>query len=350
MMALETFRFERLMHPGLIWLWAAVAALFLAEVSARAPGLMRVSTGETLARIRGRGAGWFRYLPAAIRALGLGLLVVALARPMKDLEPRRDTADVIDIMLCVDVSGSMQAMDFVEGGERRDRLSVTKEAVRDFLRNRTEHDEDRFGVDRIGLVVYAGYAWTQCPLTLDYGMLERELERAHIDETDPKKQGTAIGSALGLAVGKLGKSEAESKVIVLLTDGRHNRGELDPLTAALFAKDFGIRVYTIGAGSGGQALVRRKGLLGDTMVPMNLPIDIETLVQIAETTGGRFYRATDTASLQGAYREIDQLETTEIEITDAVDYKEGFVPWAALGTASLLASVFSRRLWFEAIP
>jgi Ca-activated chloride channel family protein len=200
------------------------------------------------------------------------------------------------------------------------------------------------------LVLYAGYAWTQCPLTLDYGMLERELDIARIDEQDRQKQGTAIGSAIGLAVSKLRKSEAESKVIILLTDGRHNRGELDPITAAQFAKDYNIRIYTIGAGSEGQALIPQRGLFGERMVPVEVPIDIATLERIAATTDGKFYRATDVKSLQGAYEEINQLETTEIETTGYYDYEDGFVPWAVAGTVLLLASVMSRRFWFEAIP
>ncbi|MBN2312116.1 MAG: VWA domain-containing protein [Candidatus Hydrogenedentes bacterium] len=350
MISPASLSFTKFLHPwALLWL-GAVVALFAAECAARAPGAMRISTGDTLSRIRGARRAWMRRLPALLRAVGLALLVVALARPVRGLQPRRDVADIIDIMLCVDVSGSMRAMDFVSQGERRDRLFVTKQAVRQFLRNRKQAATDRFGLDRVGLILYAGYAWTQCPLTLDYGMLERELDLAAIDERDPEKRGTAVGSAIGLAVSRLRKSEAKSKVLIVLTDGRNNRGELDPITAAGLAKEFDIRIYTIGAGAEGEALVPRQTLFGEMMVPVNLPIDVESLERIAEETGGRFYRATDTESLEGAYAEINELETTEIELDDYYDYEEGFVPWAVLGGLAMACSILSRRLWFEPIP
>ncbi|MCP4641053.1 MAG: VWA domain-containing protein [bacterium] len=350
MTLLTPFLFNKLMHPWLLVLLPGIGALLLAELFARAPGAMRISTGEVLARLRRSPRVALRGAPAVLRAVGLAFLLMALARPLQGLQARRDTADIVDIMLCVDVSGSMKAMDFVSKGERRNRLFVTKEAVRDFLENRKQRTGDRFGVDRIGLVLYAGYAWTQCPLTLDYDMLERELDVATIDETDQRKRGTAIGSAVGLAVSKLRKSEAKSKVIILLTDGRNNSGELDPITASRFAKEYGIRIYSIGAGSEGEALVPHRTVFGERLVPMSLPIDLDTLNRIAEISGGRFYRATDTQSLQGAYDEINELETTEVDIDDYYDYEEGFVPWAAVGAVALGLSILTRRVWFEPIP
>lgn len=347
---LEPFLFSTLAHPWALLLVGAAALLFLGEVMARPPGAMRISTGETLAQVQGHSRRFWRQLPALLRALGLILLIIALARPLKGFQPRMDRAEVIDIMLCVDVSGSMQALDFVVGQERRNRLDVTKLVVRDFIENRKEKAGGRYGLDRLGLILYAGYAWTQCPLTLDYGILDHELERAHIDEVDPKKQGTAIGSAIGLAANRLRNSEADSKVIILLTDGRNNAGELDPITAAHLAKDYGIRVYTIGAGSRGDVLVPAQVLGRPTMQRAHLPIDDETLERIASITGATYYRATDTASLQEAYEEIDQLETTEIEIEDYYEFEEGFVPYAVLGSLALMLSVFTRRVWFDPIP
>ncbi|MFO7975306.1 MAG: VWA domain-containing protein, partial [Candidatus Hydrogenedentota bacterium] len=259
-------------------------------------------------------------------------------------------ADVVDIMLCVDVSGSMAAQDFETRGARRNRLEVTKEAVRDFIASRKHKPQDRYGLDRLGLILYAGYAWTQCPLTLDYGVLERELDLAAIDERDPRKQGTAIGSAIGLAVSRLRKSEADTKVIILLTDGLNNAGELNPITAANLANEYNTRIYTIGAGSQEEVLVPRRSLWGNVMMPAQMPIDEDTLQKITDITGGRFYRATDTKSLVGAYEEINQLEATEIEIGDYYEYEEGFFPYAVLGGLLMLAAVFMRRMWFEPIP
>ncbi|MCL4691739.1 MAG: VWA domain-containing protein [Candidatus Hydrogenedentes bacterium] len=344
------FSFNAIMYPAALLLLIGVLVLFIAELFARAPGAMSVSTGETLATIRGRHPGAFYRIPALLRAVGLALLVVALARPLQGLSPQKDKADIVDVMLCVDLSQSMSVTDFRTRDTRMNRLEVTKEAVRDFIDSRKNRPSDRYGLDRLGLILYAKYAWTQTPLTLDYAVLERDLENAEINTREQSKQGTAIGSAIGLAVSKLRKSEAKNKVIILLTDGRNNEGELDPLTAAQLAQEYGIRIYTIGAGSSDEVLVTSETLFGPMPDIRRLPIDEETLRQIADITGGRFYRATDLESLHGAYQEINELETTEVELGDYYEYKEAFMPWAALGAVALLASVFTRRYRFEPIP
>lgn len=350
MSLLHLFTFNALMYPAALFLLVVVILLLVAEFFSRSPGALSMSTGETIARIQGYRPSLFRRSPAILRALGLSLLVVALARPLQGLSPQKDKADIVDVMLCVDVSQSMSVTDFQSRNTRMNRLDVTKEAVRDFINSRKNRPEDRYGLDRLGLILYAKYAWTQTPLTLDYAVLERDLDNAEINTRDPSKQGTAIGSAIGLAVNKLRKSEAKNKVIVLLTDGRNNEGELDPITAAQLAKDYGIRIYTIGAGSSDDVLVSQESLWGPVAEVRRLPIDADTLRKIADITGGRFYRATDTASLRGAYEEINKLETTEVELGDYYEYKEAFIPWAALGTLALLASVLSRRYRFEPIP
>jgi Ca-activated chloride channel family protein len=344
------FSFNALMHPWALLLLIVVGIAFTLEITARAPGALNISTGDTLARIRGRRGDILRRLPALLRALGLALLVFALARPITGYQVRKDRANVIDILLCVDISVSMKSQDFVSGGQRRDRLFVTKEAVRDFIESRKHKRSDRYGLDRLGLIFYAKYAWTQCPLTLDYGVLERDLDRAEINIDDPKHQSTAIGSAIGLAVSRLRKSEAKSKVIILLTDGLNNAGEIAPLTAARLAKESNIRIYTIGAGSVEGGLVPVQTLFGPIMQRTTEGIDEEALKKIASATGGKYYRATDTASLEEAYQEINKLETTEVEIGDYYEHKEGFVPYAAAGTWLMLTAMFSRRLWFEVIP
>lgn len=342
MSVIRPFFFDTLSHPGALFLLAGVAALFVAEAIARPHGVLSISTGDVLGRLRGRNRAWLRRLPALLRAVGLALLVVALARPLTGMRPRVERAEVVDILLCVDVSGSMTEKDYLAGGLRRDRLYVTKQAVRDFIETRKAR-----GVDRVGLVLYGSHAWTQCPLTLDYGVLERELDGVTIDEKDDTSRRTAIGSALGLAISRLLKSEAKSKVIVLLTDGINNYGNLDPITAARLAKDYGIRVYTIGAGG---AEAQRDTALGPLVTGRGSPIDEESLERIARISGGKYYRATDTESLRGAYKEIDELETTEVEIGGRYDYDEGFVPYAVAGTAAMALSLLSRRRWFEAIP
>lgn len=338
------FFFDTLEEPLFLFLLVGVALLLGAELYARAPGAINISTGETIARLPQGRRRYVRRLPAILRALGLACLVVALAGPLDGFKVRKDRANVIDIMLCVDVSGSMGQQDFSDGVRRLSRLHVTKQAVADFISSRKDEDVDRFGMDRVGLVLYAGFAWTQCPLTLDYGILDREMEMAEVvdDESDRKKQGTAIGSAIGLAVHRLSQSEAQSKVIILLTDGLNNRGELDPLTAAEVAQKYNTRIYTIGAGS---TEARRTGFFSQSQ-----PIDEGMLKEIASRTGGKYYRATDLATLREAYAEISELETTEIEIGDYYEYKKAFMPYLLLGSLCALASVFARRRWFEVIP
>lgn len=347
----DAFRFSVLSHPWVLLLIVPVAVLLGLEMAARPAGAITISTGEVLRKVRGNRRAVLRRLPALLRAVGLCLLIVAIARPLQGLQANKQRADVIDIMLCVDVSGSMLTEDFVEGRRRINRITVTKEAVRHFLNNRKDRKGDRYGLDRVGLIFYGAYAWTQGPLTLDYGVLEHELDKLVIDKRDAKTQQTAIGSAIGLAVRRLSKSKADSKVIILLTDGINNAGQLDPITAARVAKDYGIRVYTIGAGAPEGGLTRQNTIFGSVLTgSRRQPIDEETLKKIAEATGGKYYRATDRESLQGAYDEINELETTEIEIGDYYEYEEGFVPYVVVGSLVLLASIFSRRQWFEAIP
>jgi Ca-activated chloride channel family protein len=347
---LGPFSFDTLMNPWALLLLLGVLAVFVAEVLARSPGTLSISTGETLAQFRRPTTDIKRRLPALLRAVGLIFLALALARPITGYQIRKDRADIVDIMLCVDVSGSMRSQDFISGGQRRDRLFVTKEAVRDFINSRKAHSNDRYGLDRLGLVLYGKYAWTACPLTLDYGLLEHELARTEVNPQDEISQRTAIGSAVGLAVSRLRKSEAKSKVIILLTDGLNNAGELSPPTAARLAKDFGIRIYTIGAGSPEGGVVPTASIFGPFLQQTTEGVDEEALKRIAEISGGEYYRATDTGSLREAYAEINKLETTEVELDDYYEHKEGFVPYAAVGALCLLASGFSRRRWFEAIP
>lgn len=340
MSLLDPLYFNTLKQPEVLLLLIGVAILFVAEITARPSGVLTISTGETLRRIRGNGKKLLRHLPAILRAVALAFLVVALARPLSGMRPRVENAEVRDIMLAVDVSGSMTSEDFVEDGKRRDRLYVTKAAVRDFINNRKARVTDRYGTDRVGLLLYASYAWIQTPLTLDYGLLEHDLKRVYIDQRDEKHNRTAIGSAIGLAVSNLSKSQAESKVIILLTDGINNHGSLDPITAAEIAKRYNMRIYTIGAGSP----ARRSAVGRDN------PIDEDTMKRIASTTGGKYYRATDLESLREAYDEINELETTEVELGEIYEYDEAFVPYAVVGAVAMLLSVFMRRRWFEAIP
>lgn len=278
---------------------------------------------------------YLRHLPFVLRAAAFALLVVALARP-QDVERLSHTnTEGIDIMLAIDVSGSMLARDF-----RPDRITAAKEVAGSFI-------ADRYG-DRIGLVAFAGEAFTQSPLTTDQGTLQTLLARIRSGLIE---DGTAIGNGLATAINRLRESNAKSKVIILLTDGENNRGEIAPLTAAEIARDQGIRVYTIGVGTRGTAPYPTVDFFGNpTVVQAKVQIDEKILGEIADLTGGRYFRATDNAKLQSIYDEINQLEKSKVEISQYTTYTEEYLRWAAAALALLLVEFLLRTLWLKSLP
>jgi Ca-activated chloride channel family protein len=345
----EWFWFNGLESP--LWLWLSVPAVLLcvSECMAKAPGAIVLSTGDEVARLVRQERSLARYVPPVLRCLGLLLLILALAGPRNGYRSRTENANVVDIMLCVDVSSSMAEQDFFIGMDPANRLDVTKIAVANFIANRRLIPEERFGVDRLGLILYAGIAWTACPLTLDYGILEYEIGQVEpATNRDRGKNGTAIGAAVGLAVRRLSQSEARSKVIVLLTDGVNNRYELDPVTAAQVAAAYKVRIYTLGVGPVGDA--QQMGSVTARARSRGNLVDEATLRRIAEITGGSYFRATDMASLEEAYREINTLEATEIEAGDVYEYEEAHLPWLLLGAVAVWSAAISRRAWFEVLP
>jgi Ca-activated chloride channel family protein len=250
------------------------------------------------------------------------------------------TTEGIDIVLTVDISGSMLAEDFEIGGKRYNRLYVVKQVVKDFIQKRVN--------DRIGLVVFAGRAYTQCPMTLDYNMLLQLLEKAEIGMIE---DGTAIGSAIGSSVDRLKNTKAKSKVIVLLTDGRNNAGEIDPFTAAELARALNVKIYTIGAGTKGLAPFPAVDLFGNrVMRQVKIDIDDNTLGEIAKITDGKYYRATDTNSLKEIYNQIDKLEKTETEVTQYTEYNELFHYFLLPAFGLLLVELGLRKTRFRKIP
>jgi Ca-activated chloride channel family protein len=277
---------------------------------------------------------WTRlsFVPFALRMLALGLLLLALARPQKGAAGEEIRAEGVDIMLVIDVSGSMLAEDF----RPHNRLAVAKEVVADFISRRDN--------DRLGMVVFARYALTKTPLTLDHDILLTHLEDVKIGSI---ADGTAIGNAVASAVNRLKDSDAKTKLMILLTDGENTHGEIDPLTAAQLAKTFGVKVYTVGVGKGGLVPYPfQDPLYGTVYQNVEVPIDEETLKKIAETTGGRFFRARDAESLKAVYDEIDKLERTKIKQVQYVRYTElapSFMV-AALGFLLVEALVSRTRL------
>ena len=262
-----------------------------------------------------------------IRIICLSLIIIALARPQSMLERTKINVEGIDIVLAVDSSSSMLAMDFEMNGRRVNRLEVVKDVVEKFVNKRTN--------DRIGIVAFAGSAYTVCPLTLDHSWLEKNLERVKIGTIE---DGTAIGTAVIASLNRLKETETKEKIIILLTDGQNNAGKISPLTGAEAAKVMGVRIYTIGAGTKGLAPYPVKDMYGNvSLQPVEIDIDEDLLKEIAETTGGLYFRATDTESLNQIYSKIDKLEKTPMEEIGYNTYEELF--WCFLLGAVFLIIV-----------
>ena len=288
---------------------------------------VRYSSIGTLQRLQPSKVVILRRLVEGLRLLTVALLIMAMARPQTGRKHTEVRTKGIDIVLVLDTSGSMQALDLdadrpING--RRNRLEIAKAVVDDFVRGRKN--------DQIGLVVFGSEAFTQCPLTLDHGILATFLERVEIGMAG---DATAIGSAIGTAVKRLRDSEAESKVIILLTDGRSNAGSLDPRKAAEIAKTFRIKIYAIGAGTRGKAPFVVDSFFGKQVVYESVEIDDQMLEEVARQTGGAYYRAEDKEALKSIYDEIDQLEKTEITTNTYMEYNERF-RWFLLPAVGLL--------------
>ncbi|MGI9629149.1 MAG: vWA domain-containing protein [Longimicrobiales bacterium] len=283
----------------------------------------------------GKKGGQSQLLLALLRWLAFAAFIVALARPQTGVTGENVRSEGIDVILALDVSSSMLAEDIGPN-----RLEAAKDVAAAFVEGRQS--------DRIGLVVFAGKAFTQVPLTLDYSVVTTLMDELQVGMIE---DGTAVGMGLATAVKRLQASDAASKVIVLLTDGRSNRGEIDPITAAHMARALDVRVYTIGAGSRGMARVPvPDGFGGRRYVTTRVDVDEPTLEEAASVTGGRYYRATDRASLERIYAEIDQLETTEIQVENFTQYGEEFPIPLIIGLALLVAELLLSHTFFRVLP
>ena len=318
-------------YPKLLWLLAIplllIAHYLYLELSGRKPHL-RVSVSSPW---KAAGSGLMslvRHLPFVCRILALSFLIVAIARPRSSSEVEKIDTEGIDIVLAMDVSTSMLARDFTP-----DRISAAKDIAIEFIAQRPS--------DRMGIVVFAGESYTQCPLTTDRATLINMMKEV---QTDLIEDGTAIGNGLATAVARMSGSDAPSRVVILLTDGVNNRGEVAPLTAAQIAKTYGIRVYTIGVGANGMAPYPVVTPWGIEERKIQVEIDEELLKGIAETTGGRYFRATDNTKLQEIYAEINRMEKSKTSIDSFPVYKELFSPFAIAALICLLAELLVRLL------
>ncbi|HFQ90115.1 MAG TPA: VWA domain-containing protein [Desulfobulbus sp.] len=323
-------------HPQLLWLLALLPLVALLRGrSGPAPALL-FSTTSVVRAI----AGARRARPGGplglLRILTLALLILALAGPRLGNTTTEIKASGIDILLAVDVSGSMEALDFTLDGQPASRLDVVKSVVSKFIKQRPN--------DRIGLLAFAGRPYMVCPLTLDHDWLQQRLDSL---KTGMIEDGTAIGSAIAAGVNRLRKSKAKSRIMILLTDGMNNAGKVAPVTAAEAAETLGIKIYTIGAGTRGEAPMPVTDQFGRRrLVRMQVDIDEKTLSRVAEMTGGRYFRATDTSSLEKIYAEINKMETTTRIRKHFSHYRELFA-WPLLAALLLLGlelAVSRRRL------
>jgi len=277
---------------------------------------------------------YLRHVPFVLRMLAIALVIVVLARPQSTNSWQNSSTEGIDIMLSMDISGSMLAQDL-----KPNRLEAAKDVAASFINGRPN--------DNIGLVVFSGESFTQCPLTTDHTVLLNLFKDIHSGMID---DGTAIGLGLANAVSRIKNSQAISKVIILLTDGSNNMGEIAPVTAAEIAKTFGIRVYTIGVGTRGEAPYPFQTAFGVQYQNVKVDIDEPTLKQIASTTGGQYFRATDNASLRGIYSEIDKMEKTKISVQEFSKKQEEYKHWAILIFALLLVEILLRNTLLRNIP
>ncbi|MBN2012391.1 VWA domain-containing protein [candidate division KSB1 bacterium] len=300
-------------------------------------GTVRFSNLGTVKSVKTSRSGVYRHILIFLRLAVITLLIVAFARPQSGTKEEEVITEGIDIILAMDISGSMRAEDLAK---KRNRLDVTKEVAASFIKGRQN--------DRIGMVVFAGKSFTQCPLTLDYGILIKFLDEIHIGMIE---DGTAIGMAIANCVNRLRESKSKSKVVILLTDGRNNKGELDPLTAAKVAKAIGVRIYTIGAGSRGKAPYPVDDpFFGKRYTYIDVDIDEDVLKNIALITGGQYFRATDEQSLARIYSEIGDLEKTKIEVKEYTRYNELFGRFVLIAFAALMLEIVLANTRFRKIP
>ncbi|MEA2014752.1 MAG: VWA domain-containing protein [Thermodesulfobacteriota bacterium] len=326
-------------HPEILWLLALIPLMAFMHGRKGSACAIKYSTSRIAAQLAGgRKSTAGRWL-GALRLIALALLIIALARPQIVHGTTEIEASGIDILLAIDVSGSMKALDFTTRGKQISRIDVVKNVVSRFIEERPN--------DCIGLVAFAGQPYIVSPLTLDHNWLQQRLEGV---KTDMMKDGTAIGSAIAAGVNRLRDRKTKSKIVILLTDGMNNAGKVSPVTAAEAAETMGIKVYTIGAGSHGDVPVPVTDRNGNSRIVMaKVNIDENTLAKVASMTGAQYYRATDTKSLKKIYSEINKLEKTTRKIKKFEHRNEVF-PWAVipvlflLGVETTLSQTRFRRL------
>lgn len=300
-----------------VWKWKKSQALF--SVSTSQPFLQTKSVKQR-----------FRHIPFILRMFAIAFVIIAIARPQSSISHKQVDVEGIDIVMALDISGSMMAMDF-----RPNRLDACKNVIKSFIENRPN--------DRIGLVVYAGEAYTKCPLTTDHNTLLNALESTKFGVID---DGTAIGDGLGTAINRLRESTAKSRVIILLSDGVNNAGHIDPYSAAEIAQEYGIRVYTIGCGSIGTAPISTPY----GVMQMKVEIDEPLMKSIAKKTGGQYFRAQNKTKLKEVYDEIDKMEKTRITEYHFTNKPDEFFPFLLIAFVCFLLEMLLKYTVLKVKP
>lgn len=323
-------------NPELLWLFVLIPFLiiwFIFRDKKQNPSI-DYSSAEILIKQKSTFKEKLRHLVPLLRLITLSLIIIIMARPQSSSEKRSVNTEGIDIVVAMDISTSMLAEDF-----KPNRLEAAKETAKQFVQERTN--------DRIGIVIFAGESFTQCPVTIDHDVLVNLFNSI---ETGKIKDGTAIGDGLATSVSRLKESKAKSRVIILMTDGVNNSGFISPETAAEISEQFGIRVYTIGVGTIGKAPYPFDTPFGVRYQNIDVKIDEDVLKKIAELTGGEYFRATDKNSLEKIYKKIDELEKTKIEVSYFKQYKEEYLPLAMLAIALLLLEILLNQTYLRRLP
>ncbi|HSC38714.1 MAG TPA: VWA domain-containing protein [Chitinophagaceae bacterium] len=335
-MVLDYFDNAHFAYPWLLGLFVLLP-FFIWWYLARQPASQATLVMPSVANIKTI-RSWkntFRHAPFVLRMLAVSCIILALARPQLRDDEELVNGEGVDIVLCIDVSGSMLAQDFTPN-----RIEAAKEVASNFVAGRP--------TDRIGVVIFSGESFTLCPLTTDQAVLHEQI--ANI-QSGLLEDGTAIGSGLATGIDRLRASQSKSKVIILLTDGENNGGQIPPVTAKELAKATGVKVYTIGVGTEGYAQVPMQTVGGTVIMQREkVNIDEKLLTQIANETGGKYFRAHDNESLKSIYGEIDKLEKSRIEVTALKRYSEKFFPLALAAAALLLLEAVLRFTFFKKFP
>lgn len=324
------------LHPEYLWLLLLLIPLivwYIVRLS-KMQASFKLASVNAFKGVKPGLKVYMRHLPFVLRVISIGLIILVIARPQSVNSWEESESHGIDIVLALDVSGSMLSQDL-----QPDRLQAAKKVASEFVTDRRN--------DNIGLVVFAGESFTQCPLTTDHTVLLNllnEIEFGLIDD------GTAIGLGLATSVNRLKDSESQSRVVILLTDGTNNRGQIAPLTAAEMARSYGIRVYTVGVGTKGMAPTPVQTPFGVRMQNMAVDIDEKTLTEIAAMTGGQYFRAQDTEGLRQVYEEIDEMEKYLISVQNVTQRQEKFLMFALAAMALILLELILRRTWLRSIP